>query len=250
MKLFIILSIAIIVSSCNNNRSVTKEKRSLVLTTDNLQIVPVSPNVYSHISYLQTESFGKVPCNGMIVVDNNEAVIFDTPTNDTVANQLISWLTDSLGYTIKAVVATHFHDDCLGGLQAFHLHHIPSYANAATITLAIRDSAAIPQQAIHDSLWLTVGNKKVISRYFGKGHTQDNIVAYYPDDAVLFGGCLLKEIDATKGYLGDADTSAWPATVKLIQAAYPDIKTVIPGHGAIGDASLLDYTIRLFDTNK
>lgn len=246
MRVFILLLlVTVTLLGCKE-----EAKRSLVLQTPTLQIQQVTPNTYSHISYLQTESFGNVPCNGMIVIDNKEAIIFDTPTNDSVSNQLISWLTDTLGYNIKAVVATHFHNDCLGGLNAFHNHKIPSYANALTLTLAARDSVAVPQNAITDSLWLTVGNKKVITRYFGKGHTLDNIVGYFPDEAVLFGGCLLKEIDATKGYLGDADTTSWSNTVRLVKQAYPQIQKVIPGHGQIGDASLLDYTIQLFVPNK
>ncbi len=245
MRAFLLLLVTIAMISCKE-----KAQRPLTLQTETLQIHQVTKNTYSHISYLQTESFGNVPCNGMIVVDNNEAIIFDTPTKDSVSNQLISWLSDTLGYKIKAVVATHFHNDCLGGLNAFHQHNIPSYANALTLTLAARDSVAVPQNAIHDSLWINVGEKKIITRYFGKGHTHDNIVAYYPDDSVLFGGCLLKELDATKGYLGDADTTAWSNTVRLVKQAYPQIQKVIPGHGEIGDASLLDYTIQLFEPKK
>lgn len=245
-RLFPLLLLAV-VAACNNK---SETSRSLVLETGTLLVTPVTPNTFTHTSYLQTQDFGNVECNGMIVTDNKEAVIFDTPTNDSVSNQLISWLTDSLGYTIKAVVATHFHNDCLGGLNAFHQHKIPSYANAATITLAAKDSVTIPQNAINDSLWLNVGNKKVLARYFGRGHTYDNIVGYFPDEAVLFGGCLVKEIDASKGYLGDADTTAWSATVRQVKAAFPGVKKVIPGHGVIGDAALLDYTIQLFDIKK
>lgn len=244
--LFFMLAIAGL-AACNNK---SETSRSLALETGTLIVTPLTPNTFTHTSYLQTQDFGNVECNGMIVTDNKEAIIFDTPTNDSASNQLISWLTDSLGYTIKAVVATHFHNDCLGGLNAFHQHKIPSYANAATIPLAARDSLPVPQHAINDSVWLNVGNTKVIARYFGKGHTHDNIVGYYPAEAVLFGGCLIKELDATKGYLGDADTTSWSNTVRLVKQAYPEVKKVIPGHGITGDGSLLDYTIQLFEPKK
>lgn len=247
MKRFFPLLLLAAVTACHNK---SETSRSPALETATLLVTPVTPNTFTHTSYLQTQDFGNVACNGMIVTDNKEAIIFDTPTNDSVSNQLISWLTDSLGYTIQAIVPTHFHDDCLGGLQAFHKHNIPSYANAATITLAAKDSVTIPQHAINDSLWLNVGNKKILIRYFGRGHTPDNIVGYFPDEAVLFGGCLIKEIDASKGYLGDADTTAWSATVSRIKAAYPGVKKVIPGHGVTGDVSLLDYTIQLFEPKK
>jgi len=44
-----------------------------------LTIQKVTDHVYQHISYLNTDSFGKVACNGMVVFAKNEAIIFDTP---------------------------------------------------------------------------------------------------------------------------------------------------------------------------
>jgi metallo-beta-lactamase class B len=73
------------------------------------------------------------------------------------------------------------------------------------------------------------------------------VVAYFPTDQVLFGGCLIKEVGATVGYLGDANTSAWSETVTRVKANFPKVKTVIPGHGKVGGVDLLDYTIRLFE---
>jgi metallo-beta-lactamase class B len=83
-------------------------------------------------------------------------------------------------------------------------------------------------------------------KYFGEGHTKDNVVGYFPSENILFGGCLIKELKATKGYLGDANIAQWPNTVERIKEQYPNIKIVIPGHGAIGGSELLDYTIKLF----
>ena len=57
---------------------------------------------------------------------------------------------------------------------------------------------------------------------------------------------MIKEIEATKGYLGDANVGDWSNTVLKIKKQYPNLKIVIPGHGAIGGSELLDYTIQLF----
>jgi metallo-beta-lactamase class B len=57
---------------------------------------------------------------------------------------------------------------------------------------------------------------------------------------------LIKEIGATKGFLGDANVTDWPATVRRVKETFPQVKHVVPGHGATGNASLLDYTIQLF----
>lgn len=53
-------------------------------------------------------------------------------------------------------------------------------------------------------------------------------------------------MNASKGYLGDAVVNEWSATVTKIKEAYPDVRSVEPGHGATGGSELLDYTISLF----
>jgi metallo-beta-lactamase class B len=92
-----------------------------------------------------------------------------------------------------------------------------------------------------------VGDKKVYLGFFGEGHTKDNTIAYFPNDNILFGGCLIKGVDAGKGNLEDANLAAWSATVQNVKNNYPKVKTVIPGHGRLGGIELLDYTIQLFE---
>lgn len=217
-----------------------------VYRSDALIITQISPNSFIHTSYHQTEDFGNVPCNGLVVRSGDQVIVFDTPTKDHAAEELIRWTQTSIECSIVAVVPTHFHVDCLGGLQAFHTHGIASYANVKTAELAQLNGTAVPQNGIKDSITFDLGSEKVEVRSFGAGHTIDNVVGYFPSEGVLFGGCLIKELDATKGYLGDADVEAWPVTVERVKQAYPQVKLVIPGHGQHGDRRLLDYTIALF----
>ena len=64
----------------------------------------------------------------------------------------------------------------------------------------------------------------------------------------MFGGCLIKELNASKGYLGDANVADWSGTVEKVKKEYPNVKIIVPGHGAPGSKKLLDYTIKLFKT--
>lgn len=223
-------------------------KAQEVYKSDALIVTQISENAFQHTSYLQTNDFGKVPCNGLIVRSNNEVIVFDTPTNDSMSVLLINWIKETLHCKINAIIPTHFHNDCLGGLKAFHEQNVPSYANALTRTLAAEDSLEVPQNGFQDSLRLKVGDEHVMVTFFGEGHTKDNVVGYFPSEDVMFGGCLIKELDASKGYLGDANVAAWSGTVERVKQTYPDVKIVIPGHGAYGDQRLLDYTINLFKT--
>ena len=217
-----------------------------IYTSDQLTITSLSENTFVHSSFLQTDDFGKVACNGLIVRDGNEVAVFDTPTDDPSSQELIRWVHDVLKCKIVAIVPTHFHSDCLGGLSAFHAAGIPSLANEKTIELAKQNLLVVPQKGFSDGLSLRVGSKDVQLRFFGEGHTRDNIVAYFPTEHVLFGGCLIKELQASKGFLGDANVGAWSATVAKLQQAFPQVKHVVPGHGATGGAELFEYTRNLF----
>ncbi|MGB5435279.1 MAG: subclass B1 metallo-beta-lactamase [Maribacter sp.] len=212
----------------------------------NLVITRATGHTFIHTSYLNTEKYGKVPCNGMIVMDHNEAIIFDTPTDRVASAELIDWIQNQNGFKIKAVIATHFHEDCLGGLDTFHTHHIPSYALNRTIDLAKKEAIALPQNGFESRLELKVGRKKVIGAFWGPGHTEDNIIGYFPSEKVMFGGCLIKTQGAGKGNLNDANVSEWSNTVLKLKDEYQQTEIVIPGHGKTGGIELFDYTMALF----
>lgn len=216
-------------------------------TSDDIVIQKVRDNVYEHTTYLETEDFGKVPCNGMIVFDKKEAIIFDTPANDSISAALLNWVKDSLDCKVVAIIPTHFHNDCLGGLAEFHRRKIPSYALNRTIELAKTKKLVTPQNGFDDLLRLKVGNREVIAEFNGEGHTKDNIVGYFPSEKVMFGGCLIKEINAEKGNLEDANVNNWSETVSKLKEKYADTEVIIPGHGKSGDTTLLNYTIKLFE---
>ncbi|SFN08525.1 metallo-beta-lactamase class B [Paenimyroides ummariense] len=244
IQLFLLSVIWIVTLSCSAQNK--KPENKTVYQSETLVITQVSPNVYQHTSFLQTESFGNVPCNGMIVHNNNETVVFDTPVNDEISEELIQWIQNSLKSKINAVVPTHFHDDCLGGLNAFHKHHIPSIANSKTIEIAKEKKLPVPLKSFTNQEKIAVGNQFAELYFFGEGHTKDNIVAYYPNEKVLFGGCLIKELNAGKGNLADANETAWSETVNKLKSTITDAEIVIPGHGVIGNTNLIDYTIKLF----
>jgi metallo-beta-lactamase class B len=223
------------------------QQPKLLYLSETLQIEQLSPNTFVHVSYLSTDDFGKVACNGMIVIHDGEALVFDTPADNQTSKELIAWLETDQKVKVKGVVATHFHDDCVGGLDAFHAQDIPSYGDFKTNSLAKAEGNLVPENGFEEQLILEAGDLEVVTRFLGEGHTRDNVVAYVPADQVIFGGCLIKEVGATVGYLGDANTAAWSGTVRQVKSTFSDVKIVIPGHGKVGNVELLDYTIKLFE---
>lgn len=236
-------------ASCHAQDSMVQKGKELYRSAD-LLIIQLSENSFEHISYLQTDDFGNVPCNGLIVRSGKEVIVFDTPVGDKCSLELIEWIRKTLGCSINAIIPTHFHNDCLSGLEAFHQNKIPSYASFRTIELARQQKFSIPDNGFGDSLRLKLSTEHVIVQFFGEGHTRDNVVGYFPAEKILFGGCLIKELNASKGFLGDANLAEWSATVEKVKKAYPDLRLIVPGHGRYGDGSLLDYTIKLFSNQQ
>lgn len=231
-----------------NDEAIIQEQLT-VYETDNLIINKLSEHVYQHISFLNTNSFGKVDCNGMFVVNQNEAVVFDTPADNESSEELIKFITGILKVKIKAIIPTHFHEDCVGGLEKFISSNVPAFAFNKTINLLKQrgHQFSVPFQEFNERLVMDIGDKKIYAEYFGEGHTLDNIIAYFPQDKALFGGCLIKALSASKGNLADANLSEWSVTVRKLKQKYPETEMVIPGHGKTGNAELLDYTITLFE---
>jgi len=221
---------------------------TVVYQTEHLIVKKITDHIYVHVSYLNTDDFGKVGCNGMLVFNNGEGVIFDSPTDNQSAEELIKFVTHTLKGEITAIIPTHFHDDCVGGIEKFEAQNIPTYATKRTIEFLKKNGQKFsqPVHSFDDHLTLKIGTLEVRAEYFGQGHTKDNIVGYVPSDNVIFGGCLIKEIGAGKGFLGDANIEQWPTTVEKLKSKYPEVKIVIPGHGQLGGIGLLDYTIKLF----
>lgn len=238
MKIYFLLFICLIIWTTSIGQ---------VLKTEDLRIEQLSENIYQHISYLNIPNYGNYPCNGMVYMNHGEAIVFDTPVDSRATEELIDWIQNVQKKEIKAVVVTHFHIDCLGGLTEFHAKKIPSYANELTLELASKNKEEVlPEHGFKNELELKIGNTVILSKYFGKGHTYDNVVGYISSENALFGGCLIKEMGSGKGNLADASPTDWSATVYKISQTWPEIELVIPGHGKAGTAELLDYTIQLF----
>jgi metallo-beta-lactamase class B len=219
-----------------------------VRISENLEIIPVSGNAMIHVSYTNLENSEHFPANGFIFISGKDAIIVDTPWNDETAFQLIDWLTDSLALRIQGVIVTHWHADCMGGLQAFQDRGINSYALDLTCELAEAKGLPSPKLCIQDSLNLNISGKEVRIRYLGAGHTPDNIIVWFPHEKILFAGCLVKAMAWNSlGYTGDAVLEEWPHTLIRLLHEYPNCRIVIPGHGQPGGIELIQHTLELLD---
>ena len=80
----------------------------------------------------------------------------------------------------------------------------------------------------------------------GPGHTADNATVWLQENRVLAGGCLVRALTATSmGNTSEADLESWPRAIAALQARYPDVGIVVPGHGEPGGPELLAHTREL-----
>ncbi len=226
--------------------SCIKPKHLPVFKSELIHIRPISEHCLVHTSYLQSKSFGTVPCNGMIYISGKKAYIFDTPAEEAATEALMDYITETLKCSIAGVIINHHHVDCLAGLELFHQRNIPSYAHNKTIALVDTNLFTRPTIGFDDELILGKGKKQIINTFEGEAHTKDNIISYIPEDQVLFGGCMFKSMGAGKGNLEDANVTAWPETIRKVQKRFPSAKIIIPGHGQVAGPELFQNTIDIF----
>jgi len=213
---------------------------------DSLSVKQITEHVFVHESQLRLENGSKVGCNGIVYVLNEKVILGDTPSDSATTAALIQFIEDSLNATIRTVMVSHFHVDALGGLAACHAHGINSYSHIKTPKLAKKEGYIAPVTPVV-SARLQLGNteESMILFYGGPGHTKDNVVMYIPAEKLLFGGCMIKCINAGYGNLADADMKRWAGSVEIVKQNFPEAEFVIPGHGNSGGKELLDYTIEL-----
>jgi len=222
-----------------------------IVIDNDIQLIHLQDSIYVHVTWHYLDNFGRFPSNGMIIIKNGQAVMIDTPMDNDKTERLTEYLEDSMHVELTKLIIGHFHDDCLGGLGYIQSKGIESIANSMTIDKCKELGLPIPSTSFADSLIFDFNGEQIVCRFFGGGHTFDNITVWIPGKKILFGGCLIKSYNSKGlGNLTDAVVDDWDITIRKLIDKYPDINTVIPGHGDFGGAELLIHTIELVNNRK
>jgi metallo-beta-lactamase class B len=218
------------------------------IVAEDIEVTPISENILLCVSYYNTSKYRHVPANGLLVKTEKGIVIIDTPWNNEQADVLNSWIEKELGQKVIAVIVTHSHADCAGGLGFFNNLGISSYGLDLTKNFCIKDSIPYPSYTFSDSLSLKVANVDFVCYYPGAGHAADNIVVWIENENTLFAGCLIKALsNKGMGNTVDADIQQWPLSVENVYKRFKQARVVIPGHGAVGGIDLLLHTMKIFE---
>jgi glyoxylase-like metal-dependent hydrolase (beta-lactamase superfamily II) len=139
---------------------------------------------------------------------------------------------------IKYVINTHHHSDHSGGNTRFiEVAEIISHKNARANIEGKRQGNAAPNMkpariVFTDEASVFLGGKEVRARYFGRGHTNGDILVYFPAHRVIHTGDLMAGVTPLIDYSGGGSLVEWSKTVDAAMAAV-DFDKVIPGHGTV-----------------
>jgi metallo-beta-lactamase class B len=197
----------------------------------------LTPDIWITCCTFFATGLGYVPTNGLIVAADSGPTIVDTGTTRDQGDLLLRITEQVTRSRPVQAIATHFHDDRTGGIEAMRAANIPVYAHPFSVGLA--QAYGVPVPAPLPGLEKGPVSLGPLELFFpGPGHTRDNITAWHAESRTLFGGCLLRATtDDQLGSAGDADFAALPQTLAHLDERYPERRLVIPGHGAIaGDA--------------
>lgn len=210
----------------------------------NLEIVELGEGVFQHTSYRYIEEYGLVGSNGLVVIEKKKAYIIDTPWGDEDTQKLLDWI-KSQGYTPEASVSTHSHEDRTAGIGLLNTRSIATYTSQSTFDVLKGQGRELPTNTFSKQQY-TLVPEAIEVYYAGAGHTSDNVVVWLPKHKILFGGCLVRSLGSKGlGYVGEASILEWPGSIRKVMEKYPDAERVVPGHGEVGDYTLLAHTEKL-----
>ena len=206
--------------------------------------------------YLIEDNFFFSENSAAFVGDKHVTIIGATWTPQTarLLSQAVAQVTNK---PIKEVINTNYHPDRAGGNTFFKSLGARIISTRMTSELMSSEWASIvhyTQKAFPDYPALplclpdttfdgdfNLQDGKVKALYFGPSHTPDGIFVYFPEEKVLYGGCILKE---KLGNLDFANIEEYPKTLRKLRAL--EIKTVIAGHySAIHGPELIDTYLDL-----
>jgi len=219
--------------------------------------------------HVVTHSFPWSHNSLLVEMQNSGILLVDTPYTPEATNELLKWGSAKLGNRNMVAINTGYHYDNLGGNGALIAAGIKVYGSDAipallsqrgealrTLTLswladpryseyyeAHKNLKYIPPNALYHlqkGLTLNFGNESAVVYYPGPTHTPENVVVYFKERNILFGGCMILAGDSV-GDTIDADLQEWSRSLENLRQFKIDL--LIPGHGDRMDPQLIDHTL-------
>ena len=188
-----------------------------------------------------------VTSEGVVLVDD----MFDRNHADILAQ--VKSVTEK---PIRYVLNTHQHDDHAGGdMKMLPIAEVVAHRNARANLTDIKQPyyedtpgtpIGLPRVTFTDEFSVHLGGKEVRAKYFGRGHTNGDVIVYFPELKVIHTGDLFLGRNAPRGgttqtrppgvniYVDYAQGGSFMEWTKTLDGALQlDFDSVIPGHGPV-----------------
>ena len=182
---------------------------------------------------------------GVVLVDDKFEIDYDG------IMRLVRSVTDQ---PVKYVINTHYHGDHSGGNALLQERGAKVVASEnARIKMVEESQPGLPDVTLDEHVRIYLGGVPVDAYYFGRSHTDGDVVVHLPEHSIIVMGDMFTHGDGLPqlvDYRGGGSMRAWPRT--LDGALALDFETVIPGHGVVTDRARLERfrgeTAKLGDT--
>ena len=186
--------------------------------------------------------------NTGVIIGDDAVMIVDAQATPRLAGKVIEKIRTVTDKPVKYVVLSHYHAVRVLGASAYGASEIVM-SEVARSQVAERgqedwDSEfgrfprlfqghesipglTWPTLTFSDRMTVLMGKRRVELMFLGRAHTAGDIVAYVPDENVMFTGDIVEYKSAC--YCGDGHFSDWPATLEAVRAFQPD--AIAPGRG-------------------
>ena len=198
------------------------------------------------------------PNTGVIIGDDSVMVI-DTQATPVMAQQVIERVRGVTDKPIKYVTLSHYHAVRVLGASAYGASEIiasekcramiqergqedwdSEYGRFPRLFQAADSIPGLtwPTVTFREKMSLYMGKRRVELMFLGRAHTAGDIVAWVPDEGVMFSGDIVEAHSAC--YCGDGHFGDWPGTLAAIRAYQPE--ALMPGRGdaVVGTAKVGD----------
>jgi glyoxylase-like metal-dependent hydrolase (beta-lactamase superfamily II) len=209
-----------------------------------LTLVPVQDNIYM----IRNAGAGNIT----VLVGKKAVILIDAkfPQDHDGIVKLLKSITD---VPVRYVINTHMHPDHAGGNPAMQMigADVIASENAYRI-MSERQTPGLPNLAIRDYLRIYLDDMPIDLHYYGRGHTDNDIVVHLPTKRMLIAGdlfALYGPYRAVIDYSAGGSLRDWTRTLERVLQL--DFDKVIPGHSGLTDRATMDgYRAYLASTQE
>ena len=186
----------------------------------------------------------------MYVVTDDGVILIDALWDEAQTQPLLDSIEKRHHQRVKICVITHFHDDRTAGLDILKQQGVKTYSYIRSYQKGMEKGEKTTEFRFTADTSFQLGHIRFEAFFPGHGHAPDNIVIWFPQAKVLYGGCFIKSMEAeTLGNLEDADVASWTLAVQKVMKKFKSPRYVIPGHQSWTDKNALKHTLQLLTTN-